>query len=467
MGQATSTHGHILGEADDATAAQQDQDFSSGIPDGCLALIFQRLSPADRTNCLLVCRRWLVVEGQNRRRLSLNASSRVTALLPSLFTRFDSLTSLSLLCSRTSTSINDHALILISQRCLNLSHLTLRRCREVSPVGILALAQNCKSLTKFSCTSCTFGDKGMSALLNNSTSLEQLSVKRLRGIKDGQGFELSPGVTSSRLRSLKLKKLYNGQCFSRLITESNNLTNLKISSCLGNWDGIIRAAMTKNNAFKQIHLEKIQVSDVALFAISKCLRLEEFKLAKAPDFSNEGISAVVTKCKLLQKLHIDGCRSNRIGDPSVMAIAESSANLVKLVLVGVSVTSVSLTAIASSCEKLETLALSGSRTVGDNEISCVASRCMALRKLCVKRCRVTDAGIEAVANGCPNLVRIKVEKCRGVSRGMVEKLRERRGSLVVDLCVDEAEAKMVRAKIFAIVFVFTFYAILLLRNYLL
>ena len=61
----------------------------------------------------------------------------------------------------------------------------------------------------------------------------------------------------------------------------------------------------------------------------------------------------------------------------------------------------------------------------------------------------------------------KVEKCRGVSRGMVEKLRERRGSLVVDLCVDEAEAKMVRAKIFAIVFVFTFYAILLLRNYLL
>ncbi|KAG6383430.1 hypothetical protein SASPL_156816 [Salvia splendens] len=463
MGQATSTHGHILGDP----SAPQDQDFSSAIPDGCLALIFQRLSPADRTNCLLVCRRWLVVEGQNRRRLALNASSRVTALLPSLLTRFDSLTSLSLHCTRTSTSINDHALILVSQRCLNLSLLNLRRCREVSPVGILALAQNCKSLNKFSCTSCTFGDKGMSALLNNSSSLEELSVKRLRGIKDGEGYELNPGVAGPRLRSLKLKKLYNGQCFSRLVTESKNLTNLKISSCLGNWDGIIRAAMSKNNVFKQIHLEKIQVSDVALFAISKCSSLEEFKLANAPDFSNEGISAIVNKCKLLRKLHIDGCRSNHIGDSSMMAIAESSANLVKLVLVGVCLTSESLTAIASSCEKLETLALCGSRTVGDHEISCVASRCMALRKLCIKRCSVTDAGIEAVANGCPNLVRIKVEKCRGVSRGVVEMLRERRGSLVVDLCVDEAEAKMVRAKVFSILFAFTFYAILLLRNYLL
>ncbi|KAG6385026.1 hypothetical protein SASPL_153850 [Salvia splendens] len=457
MGQATSTHG--------APSSAQDQDFSSAIPDGCLASIFHRLSPADRSSCLLVCRRWLAMEGQNRRSLSLNASSRVTALLPSLFSRFDSLTSLSLLCPRASTSLNDHALILISHRCPYLSRLKLRRCREVSPVGILALAQNCRSLTAFSCTSCTFGDKGMSALLNNSSSLEELSVKRLRGIRDGEGFEISPGLAGPRLRSIKLKKLYNGQCFSRLITETNNLTHLTISSCLGNWDGIIRAAMTKNNnLFKQIHLEKIQVSDVALFAISKCLRLEEFKVAKAPDFSNEGISAVVNKCKLLRKLHIDGCRSNRIGDSSVMAIAESSANLVKLVLVGVSVTSVSLTAMASSCEHLETLALCGSRTVGDHEITCVAARCVSLRKLCIKRCRVTDAGIEAVANGCPNLVRIKVEKCRGVSRGVMEMLRERRGSLVVDLCVDEAEAKMVRAKVFAILFVFTFYAILWLGN---
>ncbi|KAL1567834.1 putative VIER F-box protein 2 [Salvia divinorum] len=468
MGQATSTHGHILGDPSVPNPDAQDQDFTSVIPDGCLALIFQRLTHDDRNNCLLVCRRWLVVEGQNRRRLALNASSRVTVHLPSIFTRFDSLTDLSLHCSRTSISIYDHALILISQRCHNLSRLKLRRCREVSAVGILALAQNCKSLRVFSCTSCTFGDKGMAALLNNCSSLEELSVKRLCGIKHGEGDEpINPSVAGSRLRSIKLKKLYNGHCFSRLVTESKNLTMLKISSCLGNWDGILHNAVSKNKVFKEIHLKKLQVSDAALMAISRCPSLEVFHLAKAPDFSNEGISAIARKCKLLRKLHIDGFRSNRIGDSAVMAIAESSTNLVKLVLVGVSLSSESLTAIASSCKKLETLALCASRTIGDHEISCVAARCTALRKLCIKRCRVTDTGIEAVANGCPNLVKIKVEKCRGVSRGVVELLREKRGSLIVDLYVDEAQAKMVRAKVFAILFVFTFYAILLLRNYLL
>ncbi|XP_057786382.1 F-box protein At1g47056-like [Salvia miltiorrhiza] len=461
MGQATSTHGHNPGEP---SADNQEQDFTSAIPDGCLALIFQRLSYDDRNNCLLVCRRWLVVEGQNRRRLALNASSRVTIRLPAILTRFDSITELALHCNRNSVSINDHALILISQRCHNLARLKLRRCREVSGVGILALAQNCKSLRKFSCTSCTFGDKGMASLLNNCSSLQELSVKRLRGIKDGE--PISPGVAASSLRSIKLKKLYNGHCFCSLVTESKNLTTLKILSCTGNWDGLLHDVARRNNFLKEIHLEKVQVSDVGLTAVSKCSNLEVFHLARAPDFSNQGISTIANKCKLLRKLHIDGCRSNRIGDSGLMAIAESSGNLVELVLVGVEPSSECLTAIGSNCRKLETVALCSSKTIGDREISCMAARCTALRKLRIKRCRVTDSGIKAVAYGCPSLVRIEVDKCRGVSRGVVELLRERRASLVVDLYVDEAHAKLIRAKVLAILFVFTFYVILLLRNYL-
>lgn len=242
----------------------------------------------------------------------------------------------------------------------------------------------------------------MAALLNNCSSLQELSVKRLRGIKDGDGVEpIGPGVAGSNLRSIKLKKLYNGQCFSPLITKSKNLTTLKILSCSGNWDGLLEAAR-RNNFLKEIHLEKLQVSDVGLMAVSKCSNLEVFHLGRAPDFSNEGISAIANKCKLLKKLHIEGCRSNRIGDLALMAIAKNSVNLVKLVLVGVNPSSVSLTAMASNCDKLETLALCGSKTIGDDEISCMAPKCAALKKLLIKRCRVTDSGIEAVAYGCPN-----------------------------------------------------------------
>ncbi|KAL5722894.1 putative VIER F-box protein 1 [Ranunculus cassubicifolius] len=49
-----------------------DLDYISELPDECLACVFQSLGSGDRKRCSLVCRRWLLVEGQSRHRLSLN-----------------------------------------------------------------------------------------------------------------------------------------------------------------------------------------------------------------------------------------------------------------------------------------------------------------------------------------------------------------------------------------------------------
>ncbi|KAH6823417.1 VIER F-box protein 1 [Perilla frutescens var. hirtella] len=467
MGQTTSTHHG--GDSAYSDNQSDQQDYTTAIPDGCLALIFQRLSSDERNGCLLVCRRWLTVEAQNRHRLTLSASTRVTLHLPAIFNRFDSVTELALHCDRNSVSINDQALILISLRCRNLTRLKLRRCREVSAVGILAIAQNCNSLRKFSCRSCTFGERGVAVLLKNCSSLEELSIKRLHGITDGGEVAepVGPGLAGSSIRSITLKKLHNAQCFASLITESNNLTTLKIIGCSGNnWDKLLYTLAARKNFLTEIHLEKLEVSDIGLMAISKCSNLKRFHLAKTPYCSNEGISAIAKKCKLLKKLHIDGCRTNRINDWGLMEIAKNSIHLVKLVLVGVNPSSDSLMAIASNCRKLQKLALCGSNAIGDDEISCMAAECKVLKKVWIKRCRVTDSGIEALANGCPNLVMIKVEKCRGVSRGVLQMLRERREALVVDLYVDEGEAKLMNSKVLAILFIFTFYLLILLRNYL-
>ncbi|PRQ42893.1 hypothetical protein RchiOBHm_Chr3g0462581 [Rosa chinensis] len=51
---------------------------------------------------------------------------------------------------------------------------------------MLASAKNCKGLKKLSCGSYTFGAKGMNAVLENCLALEELSVKRLRGIWVGR-----------------------------------------------------------------------------------------------------------------------------------------------------------------------------------------------------------------------------------------------------------------------------------------
>ncbi|PON94253.1 F-box domain containing protein [Trema orientale] len=415
-------------------------DYISDLPDECLAFIFQSLGSGDRKRCSLVCRRWLKIEGQSRHRLSLNAQSDLLPIIPSLFSRFDAVTKLALKCDRRSVSIGDDALVLISLRCRNLTRLKLRACRELTDAGMAAFAKNCKSLKKLSCGSCTFGARGMNAVLDNCSSLEELSVKRLRGITDVAAAEpIGPGVAAASLKTICLKELYNGQCFGPLIIGAKKLRTLKLFRCSGDWDKLLQLIAERVAGMVEIHLERLQVSDHGLAAISNSLDLEILHLVKTPECTNSGLVSVAERCKLLRKLHIDGWKANRIGDEGLVAVAKHCPNLQELVLIGVNPTKVSLEMLASNCQNLERLALCGSDTVGDSEMSCIAGKCVALKKLCIKSCPVSDNGLEALASGCPNLVKVKVKKCRGVTPDGADGLRVSRPSLAVNLDTGEIE----------------------------
>ncbi|KAL5559086.1 hypothetical protein UlMin_035297 [Ulmus minor] len=415
-------------------------DYISDLPDECLACIFQYLSSGDRKRCSLVCRRWLRIEGQSRHRLSLNAQSDLLPMVPSLFSRFDAVTKLALKCDRRSVSIGDDALLLISLKCRNLTRLKLRACRELTDAGMETFAQNCKGLKKLSCGSCTFGAKGMNAVLDNCSSLEELSVKRLRGITDVAAAEpIGPGVAASSLKTICLKELYNGQCFGPLIVGAKNLRTLKLFRCSGDWDKLLQVIADRVMVMVEVHLERLQVSDLGLAAISNSLDLEILHLVKTPECTNVGLVSVAERCKLLRKLHIDGWKANRIGDEGLIAIAKSCPNLQELVLIGVNPTKLSLEMLATNCQNLERLALCGSDTVGDAEMVCIATKCVALKKLCIKSCPVSDNGLEALATGCPNLVKVKVKKCRGVTPDGADWLRSSRPSLAVNLDTGEPE----------------------------
>ncbi|KAG5614620.1 hypothetical protein H5410_014444 [Solanum commersonii] len=284
-----------LSEEDDFPISQpcENRDYTDGLPDECLALIFQSLSSGDRKRSSLVCRRWLLVEGISRHRLSLNAKTEIISDIPTIFSRFDSVTKLALRCDRRSVSINDEALILISHRCINLTRLKLRGCRDITDLGMACLAKNCEKLKKFSCGSCMFGAEGMNALLINSISLEELSVKRLRCMNHTVSVE-PISIGSNAVCSLKyicLKELYNGQCFGPLIMGSKNLKTLKLLRCLGDWDRVLET------------------------------------------IANAGVVDVARHCKLLRKVHIDGWRTNRIeGDLWVnLDVGEVDVEVVEVV----------------------------------------------------------------------------------------------------------------------------------------
>lgn len=411
-------------------------DYTLRLSDDCLAAIFHFLSTTDRKLCSLVCRRWHRVDGQRRHRLSLNAQPELLDFVPSLFNRFDSVTKLALRCDRKSASINDDALVLISLRCRNLTRLKLRGCREVTEIGMAAIGDNCKVLKKLSCASCVFGTKGIAAVIDRCNSLEDLTVKRLRGAHDS----VVGGAAASSLKSICLKELVNGQSFAPLVIGSKKLRILKVIGCLGDWDETLVRVGDFNSGLVEIHLEKIQVSDVGLGGVSNCLGLDTLHVVKTAECSNAGLSKVAQRCVLLRKVHIDGWRTNRIGDDGLVAIAKHCPKLQELVLIGVYPTFLSLAAIASNCRNLERLALCGIGTVGDAEMECIADKCVALKKLCIKGCPVSNAGIGALALGCPNLVKVKVKKCRKVTGRGVEWVRGQRVSLAFNYDDSEVEA---------------------------
>lgn len=408
----------------------------SNLPDACLSSIFYFLGSSDRKRCSLVCRQWLEIEGQTRHRLSLIAKSDLISAVPELFSRFDAVTKLSLKCDRRSVSINDEAFVLISLRCENLIRLKLRSCRELTDLGMFKFTKNCKKLKKISIGSCSFGSKGMNAVLENCLFLEELSVKRLRGgIGDGDGGLkefIQPGVAGLSLRMISLKDLYNGQCFEPLISGSKNLKTLRIFRCSGDWDRVLEVVGDNVKGLIEIHLERLQVSDIGLTAVSKCEGLEIVHLLKTPDCSNFGLISVAENCKLLRKLHIDGWKTNRINNEGLISVAKYCPNLQELFLIGVNLTCASLDRLGTNCRKLERLALCGSETIGDAEISCISAKCSVLRKLCIKSCPVSDHGMQALAVGCPNLVKVKVKKCKGVTCNGAGWLRVSRELLAVN-----------------------------------
>ncbi|XP_037433872.1 F-box protein At1g47056-like [Triticum dicoccoides] len=421
--QAASPRFCSAAAAEDAAA---EADYTSDLPEELLAVVFGLLGSGDRKRCSLVCRRWLATEASSRLRLALDARAPLLAAAPAILARFSSVSKLALKCDRRAESVGDPALALVAHRLgPGLRRLKLRSVRAVTDHGVAALAAAAINLRKLSVGSCTFGAKGIEAVLRSCPQLEELSVKRLRGLADSEPIT----VSSPRLQSLALKELYNGQCFSCLITCSPNLKTLKIIRCSGDWDPVLQA-IPQGSLLAELHLEKLQVSDLGVAALCG---LEVLYLAKAPEVTDVGLAALATKSPRLRKLHVDGWKANRIGDRGLATVAQKCAALQELVLIGVNLTSASLELIAANCPTLERLALCGSDTFGDAEISCVATKCASLRKLCIKACPVSDAGMDKLAAGCPRLVKVKVKKCRRVTFECAERLRaSRHGALAVN-----------------------------------
>ncbi len=408
-------------------------DLTVFAPDECLAAVFQKLELSDRRQCSLVCKRWYSVEGQARQRLSLQACVEIGSALPALLERFQHITKLTLKCDRKRCSIDDDALCVVGRGCQQLRKLKLKACKGLTDQGIDRFAKLCgSSLRKFSCGSCQFGPQGLNSILQHCANLEDLTVKRLKGFKDSSEFILPN--TSCSIRRLCLKDFPNGQLLVYpLIAQSKNLHTLMLSRISGNWDLLFESITVHMASLVELHIEKVMLTDRGLQAVACCTNLQVLYVVKPSECTNKGLSAIANGCPKLCKLHIDSWKNNQLGDEGLATVARNCKDLQELVIIGLNATMSSLSLLASNCSSLERLAICTSDTFGDLELSCIADKCLALKRLCIKGCPISDRGMEALVGGCPSLVKIKVKKCRAVTPASVEWLLTNRVSLVVAL----------------------------------
>ncbi|CAJ1973422.1 unnamed protein product [Sphenostylis stenocarpa] len=375
------------------------------ISDDCLACVFRLLGTADRNSCSLVSRRWFKIDGRTRHSLSLTAESHLSPFVPSLFTRFNSVTQLTLKChSYQVKSIRANTLIHISQLCRNLTLLEIHASCYLTDVGLERLAMNCKGLKRFSFGSCSFGSRGMEAFMHHCKALEELSLDGLHGANDGT-------VAASTLK-LKAVSLKDTVLFYPFLG-AKNLRVLKLLRCPGEWDRLFHLLVNEATGIVELHLVLLEISDVGLEAVAKCSNLEVLHLVKTPKCTDAGLVAVAKGCnKSLRKLHV-GWELQKIGNRGLTAVAEYCVNLQQLVLIGMNLSRECFEMLVSNCEGLEQLGLCGSEMVSNIEMSCIAAKCRALRELYIEGCPISDGGL-LVVFGCPKLERVKVWKCEGV-----------------------------------------------------
>ena len=75
---------------------QQGLDYTMKIPYECMAHVFHYPKPTDRQPFPLVCKRWHLVEGQSRHRVSLDTREDIVPTINSLFRHFNYVSRLTL-----------------------------------------------------------------------------------------------------------------------------------------------------------------------------------------------------------------------------------------------------------------------------------------------------------------------------------------------------------------------------------
>ena len=206
-----------------------------------------------------------------------------------------------------------------------------------------------------------------------------------------------------------------------------HLTSLDLSDCLHLTDDAFRSLTRPSSPHHDnpalavlARLEHVNVSgcgaltDAAFLALFPCLpALRSLRVANVGRIGLPSFAALSAHCPLLTSLDASSCRS--VNDAAIKQLCALPALRELSVTACWALTAGALHVVANHCAHITALDLSGCPSAAtDLSIRPIALSCHQLRRICLRGCAVSDAGMDVLARGCRLLEEVDLG---GVSGG--------------------------------------------------
>jgi len=199
------------------------------------------------------------------------------------------------------------------------------------------------------------------------------------------------------------------QSLNVIAASSRNLEVLNLAYCEADFaipgvtDAGIKALAQGCHRLRILDLTASSISDEGLEALAEnCYDIEKIKLTSCRDVEGRGIAELLRCCTKIQDLRLDGC--DGLTDEGVMRFASECAGI-RSICIGGSWSSAlsdsSLDALASGCQKLETLQLQCLDAITNTGVKKFVDANPSLQTMSVVSCELitSDATMYAKSRG--------------------------------------------------------------------
>lgn len=436
-------------------AIDNEDIVNSLLCDELLAEVLCRVQDLlDQRSVSLVCKRWLVVQRNAKKRLGVclpndAAFSSFCLSVLSLLEQHPHVTSLSMISKGSSVHAELFAIVAkaVALFCKSLGQLQFT-AGPTTFLGLQELARGCPCLTSLELlqppSSCL-------PILGNFKTLRELC---LNGCSEGVTDDLQQGagygsLQLERLCLVGMRSSFHG--LNWLWSSCRQLRKLQFLNCEG-IEGLdtssfvaclpslqeIELCMCRSIAGGMLILISEYCPNLRALTfhdggdteglrqvLRRCETLEVLDLRLPLDLSNEDLMEIARNCHSLRSLRLHSCwLATGAGMRSLASL--SNPNLEELVLVrcrAVVQDSGTLSALGQNLRRLKKIDLSDNEYLVDKELVAMLASCENLFQLKLRKCRMlTDLVIEFIRQRCPVLESIDIEDCDGISSKAVNSL---------------------------------------------